>query len=275
VNFMNNYVTQATAERLVDQLSERDRAILLDLARVRVLTGDQLGRLHFDELSTGSRDRTRRRVLARLIDLQLAATLERTIGGSRAGSSGLIYSLAIAGQKALPLLSAETSGHAQRPRTPWTPSTFFLSHSLAISGLYVALREEERAQMLTLRQFTTEPAAWYPNGSSGFVKPDAYAVVLQGGLEGGVQDSWWIEVDRATESIPTLKRKLMTYIEFARSGQRGPDCVVPRVLLTVPHDHRLAAVRDLIEALPEPARQLILPTLHGRAVPAMIDILRG
>ena len=272
---MNNYVTQATAERLVDQLSERDRAILLDLARVRVLTGDQLGRLHFHELSTGSRDRTRRRVLARLVDLQLAATLERTIGGSRAGSSGLIYSLAIAGQKALPLLSAEAPGHAQRQRTPWTPSTLFLSHSLAISGLYVALREEERAQTLTLRQFTTEPAAWYPNGSSGFVKPDAYAVVLQGSLEGGVQDSWWIEVDRATESIPTLKRKLMTYIEFARSGQRGPDFVVPRVLLTVPHDHRLVAVRDLVEALPEPARQLILPTLHGRAVPTMITILRG
>jgi Replication-relaxation len=103
------------------------------------------------------------------------------------------------------------------------------------------------------------------------LKPDAYAVLRHGGIE----DCWWIEVDRATESIPTLKRKLLTYIDFVRSGQLGPDEITPRVLLTVPHDHRLAAVRKIIEGLPAPGEQLILPTLHDRAAQVMIDILRS
>jgi hypothetical protein len=95
---------------LVDTLGERDVAILRDLARVRVLTGGQLTRLHFSELTSTNRERARRRVLARLVEHRLVATLEgRTIGGVRAGSSGLIHSLGTAGQRALPLLGADAT----------------------------------------------------------------------------------------------------------------------------------------------------------------------
>ena len=62
-------LSRAVAERLPERLGNRDLAILSDVARVRVLTGDQLTRLHFHELSTKSRDRARRRVLARLAGL--------------------------------------------------------------------------------------------------------------------------------------------------------------------------------------------------------------
>jgi Replication-relaxation len=276
VILMASYITQDEVERLVDQLSQRDQSILLDLARVRVLTGNQLTRLHFWDLSPETRDRTRRRVLGRLVEHQLAATLARTVGGARAGSAGLTYALGIAGQRALPLL-AIASGMAiaepTRARTPWTPSSLFLGHSLGVASLYVELRETEREPSTDcmLANFITEPASWQPNGAGGFVKPDAYAVLRRSGIE----DCWWIEVDRATESIPTLKRKLLAYIDFVRSGQLGPDEITPRVLLTVPHDHRLSAVRKIIEGLPAPGEQLILPTLHDQAAQVMIDILRS
>jgi len=266
------YVTADRLEQLVGNLSERDQLILLDLARVRVLGGTDLTRLHFADLAPSSRERTRRRVLARLVEQQLAATLTRTVGGPKAGSSDLVYTLGVAGQKALPLLGAHTtSGPETRIRSPWTPGALFLRHSLAVAALYVNLRVAERstANGMGLGAFVTEPASWHPDGAGGTLKPDAY-IMLQ---SAEVEDHWWAEVDRATESIPTLRKKLRAYVDFARRGEPGPDEVMPKILVTVPHDHRLAAVRDLVASLPVPATQLITATRHDQAVPFMITSL--
>lgn len=269
----STYITPTQAETIAASLSSRDQAILFDLGRVRVLSGAQLTRLHFATLAPESRERTRRRVLARLTEHQLVATLVRTIGGARAGSAGHVYSLGIAAQRVLPLLGDEAciDGSPGRTRAPATPGSLFLAHALSVSTLYVAIREHERASDLRLTHFAAESAAWWPDGRGGVIKPDAFICVRRGDVE----DCWWIEVDRATESIPTLKRKLATYADFARTGQLGPDDVVPRVLVTVPHDRRLASVRDLVAALPAPGPELILPVLHGQAAPTMIDILWG
>lgn len=269
------YTTLAVTEQLVTSLSDRDRAILVDLARLRVLTGDHLTRLHFHDLAPGSRERTRRRVMARLGEHHLVTTLGRTVGGARAGSAAHTHALGVVGQHVLPLLGTD-AGEGQhqlpaRPRTPWTPGRMFLAHTLAISGLFTTLRERERAGELTLAQFTAEPSSWHPDCDGGFIKPDAYTRVQRGDLE----DCWWIEVDRATESIPTIKKKLLAYIDFARTGGVGPDGIMPRILVTVPHDHRLAAIRDLVGHLPPLAAELIIPTLHDRAATLMIDILRA
>jgi hypothetical protein len=263
----------AMVERLVDQLSPRDRAILLDLARVRVLTGAQLTRLHFQDLSTTSRDRARRRVLARLAEHDLVSPLERTIGGARAGSSGLVFALGVTGQRALPLLEPaadEPGGGAARARRPWTPGQLFLKHSLAVSELYVQLREAQAAGRLALGRFAVEAVAWWPDGAGGVMKPDASACVASGDVE----DSWFVEVDRATESPVTLGRKLRRYVDFARTGQLGPDGVTPRVLLTVPHERRMRDVQTLMARLPPPADQLIVPELFETATARVLQVLR-
>ena len=276
----SEYVTAAGTAALVDRLSDRDRRILLDLARVRVLSGQQLTRLHFAELAPESRDRTRRRVLARLADWQLVVTLERTVGGARAGSAGHIYSLGVAGQRALPFLIARSDEEhetymdarpARRSRTPSTPGMLFIAHALAIAELYVKLREHERAHDLVLAHFGAEPATWCPDGQGGVMKPDAYVRVQTDGVE----DSWWIEADRATESLPALRRQLLAYVDFVRRGALGPGGIVPRVLVTVPHDRRLAAVRDLVAALPTPGAELIAVVRHDRAAALMITTLRS
>ena len=84
--FERQRATWAAAERIAERCSERDQRIVEELARVRVATARQLERLAFAELSGQHRDRTRRRALTRLVEWGLLTTLERRIGGARAGS---------------------------------------------------------------------------------------------------------------------------------------------------------------------------------------------
>src|SRR5947209_1774206 len=107
-------MTWAATERIAEGLSERDKAIADTVRRVRIATGRQLERLHFAELQGAHRDRTRRRVLARLTDLQVLTTLDRRIGGAHAGSAGLIFALGIVGQRLATLLPHRDSTTPER-----------------------------------------------------------------------------------------------------------------------------------------------------------------
>src|SRR5829696_5812441 len=91
------------------ELSSRQTAVLADLRRVRLLTGRQLERLHFAKLATpNARASARRRALGGLVAAGLVTTLPRRIGGERAGSAGLIYTLDARGQR---FLEARDAGH--------------------------------------------------------------------------------------------------------------------------------------------------------------------
>lgn len=231
------------------ELPSRDEAILLDLARVRLLTGRQLERLHFADVSTQlSRSSARRRSLTRLQSQQLVTTLPRRVGGERAGSAGLVYTLDSAGQRHLNQL-ADTE---QRIRRPWQIGSLFVAHTLDVAELYVRLIEQQRAGALALHRFEAEPASWHRAGYQ-LLKPDAYAVWTTPDWE----QHRWLEVDRATESLPTLRRKLLTYTEAAISGDQGPAGVWPLVVVTVPNLKRLTAVQRIIAELPTPAEQFI------------------
>ena len=73
------------------ELSTRDLAILGDLARLRLLTGRLIERLHFQDGSPLTAARKSRSSLQRLYEWGLIVRLERQIGGIRAGSSGFVY----------------------------------------------------------------------------------------------------------------------------------------------------------------------------------------
>jgi hypothetical protein len=261
-------VTAAYVADLATRLSTRDHAILRDLARVRVLTGNQLERLHFYDLGLTNRDRARRRVLNRLIAWCAVTTLARRVGGVRAGSNGLVYSLDTAGQRVLRLLDDRDELPVRRP---WTPGAMFLTHTLAASELYVRLREAERAGRLELSAFLAEPASWQRTATLGTLKPDAYALVAYGDVE----DAWWIEVDQATESRNTIRRKLSLYLLTAQAGVVGPHGVLPRVLVTVPDEQRLTAIRDIVADLGPMAERLMSVTLHNLAVDYVAEILHA
>jgi len=262
-------MTWAAVEHIAERLSNRDFAILDDVARVRVLTGTQLQRLHFAHLHGKHRDRTRREVLARLTSMSLLTTLERRVGGARAGSAGLVFALDAGGQRLHRFLSGEITA-PRRPRQPGTPTDRYLRHCLAVSELYVQLVELARTAPSTLDTFRAEPACWWQAANGQWIKPDAYLVLSTTSVE----DVWAVEVDRSTESLATVRGKLLGYLALVERGERGPDDVAPRVLVTVLDNHRRNAVRDLVSGLPPPADELVTVVIAQDAANHLVRVLR-
>jgi hypothetical protein len=244
-------------ERLAETLSVRDLAILQTLERVRLASGVQLERLHFNNLSGRSRTVMRWRVLKHLTDERLLLTLHRPIGTARRGSGQLRYGLDSAGLRLI-RLHANREPSAERVRRPRLPGERFVAHTLAVTELYVGLVASGQAQ---IDRFQTEGAAYWPDGLGGWLKPDAFIKVSRD----GVADYWWYEADMprhdsdlANESLPVIERKLRTYLDFVSRGQLGPDGIVPRVLFGVPTAQRQTAIQAAIEHLPEPAADLFV-----------------
>jgi hypothetical protein len=84
---------------------------------------------------------------------------------------------------------------------------------------------------------------------------------------------WWVEVDRATESVPTMTTKLQAYLRFVQQGQVGPREAIPRVLITVPNEHRRMALTNIVQRLPPPAGELFHVVIDEQAVAWLRDAL--
>lgn len=239
---------------LSERLSERDLGIIETVNRLRLVQGIQLERLHFHELTPRGRVVARGKVLRRLVSWEVLVPLDRRIGGSPRGSSGLVYGLGSAGRRLLRERGA-TEGVASRIRRG-LPGERMALHTLSIAETYVGLVEQCRACPVELLRFDAEKPV--SNGLGGFVTPDAYLVLEAG----AIRDYWWIEVDRATESDAQVRVKLRAYLDLLHRGQLGPDGVLPRVLVTVPHARGLERVRRLLSRLPDPADDLFSVVLH-------------
>lgn len=265
-----SYVSADQLAAVAEALSDRDWLIIQTLRTVKVATAHQLERIHFElaDGDPGLAGRHRRRVLARLVELRVLGRLERRIGGVRAGSAGFVYGLDVVGQRLL--RAADELG--SRWRRPFTPGLAFLQHRLGISELYVRLVEAERAGEGEPLEFVAEPDCWRSFAGRGggrvLLKPDAYARVGSGGYE----YLWFVEVDRAAESRPTLKTKCQRYVDYWLSGREDTrSSVFPAVLWLVPDERRADLVAGVIEQLPPDGRRLFRVGLFEAA----IEILRG
>jgi hypothetical protein len=195
----------------------------------------------------------------------LICRLDRVVGGRRAGSAGFLYSLGVAG---LRLLLVSQDGPVRRPSTPGAP---FVAHALAVTELAVRLREAERQGGFQILDFQAEPQCWRkhpgPGGGSEICKPDAYVRLANGAFE----DSFFIEVDRSTENISTLTRKLDAYRRYWSSGiEQAKHGVFPRVLWLVPNERRHQVVVDACNRQPADAWQLHQVTLYDDAIGLMV-----
>jgi hypothetical protein len=187
-------------ERVQQSLSPRDKAILTSLEQHRFLTTDHVQRLHFQDHATpAAAGRVCRRVLERLARHGVIEHLERRIGGVRAGSASHVWRVGLIGDRLL----RRTDRDQPRARRK-EPSVRNLDHWLAIGDAHLALVELARTSQLEITQTTTEPGCWRSYlGAAGerrTLKPDLYAVTAAGDFE----DHWFIEIDRATESLPTV-----------------------------------------------------------------------
>jgi hypothetical protein len=200
--------------------------------------------------------------LGRLTRLGVLAPLGCRIGGVRSGSSGRCYALGLAGQRLL------ASGRPERqPRHPYTPGERYLAHTLAVAELYVVLTERERHGTVEIIAFDPEPDCWrpYPGpwGARLTLKPDAY---LKLGAE-MFAFSWFIECDRATESLATIERKAHRHVDYHKSGSelqaRG---VAPRVAWIVPDKDRADAIQSVLDRLPADAKRLFAVATEAEAL---------
>ncbi|WP_462189234.1 MULTISPECIES: replication-relaxation family protein [unclassified Frankia] len=251
------YVTSRQVAALAATIPPREREILTTLSVVRVATGAQLVRLHLAGVSA----RRGREVLAGMVARRLLARLPRRIGGVRAGSAGFVYTLDVA---ALRILDPERS----RWQRPWPVGSLFLAHSLAVTELYTALRKAEAAGRLVVARFQAEPASWRSfSGPAGrmVIKPDARVALRLGRYE----DTWMVEVDRATESLPTIRRKAELYIKYWQSGREGE--VFPRVLWVVPDEGRRRQLLAVLGRLPADTWQLFTVATSDEAAGRMIQ----
>jgi len=98
---MSRRLSTAGLLELGADLPGRERQLLRDLGRMRLLTHDQIGRLLDDDATNSpvSAARITRRMLARLTDSGVLARLDRRVGGIRAGSAGYVYYLGPVGQR--------------------------------------------------------------------------------------------------------------------------------------------------------------------------------
>lgn len=242
-------VTEACVAALAERLTPTEQAVIETLDRVRLATAPQLERLHFaGEGSPHTVARRTRRTLTRLVRLRILARLNRRIGGVKAGSAGYVYALDVAGQR---LASACGPAGGLRLRRPWTPGGPFIGHALAVTELYVRLREAERAGLLELLAFDAEPQCWRRfvgvGGAGVTLKPDGFVRLGVGEYE----RFYFIEVDRATQSGPTIARKLAVYRRYFQTGREQERFgVFPKVLLLVPSETRKSALVDVAARQP-------------------------
>ena len=246
-------------ERLSGELTQRDREILVSLKKCKFLLTGQIQRLHItDASSKNAAIRAAARELRKLKEYGLVATLERRIGGTRAGSGSLIWHLTEAGER---FLAMNTSEQYSRRRY-LEPSRMFLRHSLAVSECYVQLVEICRnAPELTLLNADWEPDCWRPYTQHGKVialKPDLFVATKSDGYE----DRWFIEIDLSTESPSTIIGKCDRYRDYYRSGlEQKQFGVFPVVVWIVLDEKRKERLRAAIqEAYPKGGKLFIVIT---------------
>jgi hypothetical protein len=228
-------------------LTPRDQLILDSVAAHKFLTTKQIYALHFHtHASYVSGIRACTRVLNRLRDHRLLYRLERPVGGHRGGSNSFVWGLDAAGDR----LIKSTLGpdHVTRSRA-FEPTTLFLAHTLAIAEVRITLEELARAGRIELLSVTTEPANWRSftsaSGTAQILKPDLHAVTASDQFE----DHWFIELDRGTESLPTLLHKCHLYQGYHDAGlEQTRNGVFPSVLWLMPPGTRSARLTTAIAA---------------------------
>lgn len=260
------YLSARGLARVGDGLSSRDVAIVRQVAELRLMSARQIGAVHFpcgEHASEAAAIRARQRVLARLVRERLLRALVRRIGGIRAGSAGLVFTLGPVGQRALALDGAR--------RRAYEPGQRFFDHSLAVSQLVVDLTLAARAGDCELLDVEPEPRCWRDftrAGARQVLRPDLFVSLGVGDYE----LRWFCEVDRATESLPTIQKKCRLYADYYQSGaEQAEHGVYPRVCWVVPDEARAERVRGAIgrdRRLPE---GLFRVTASDEAV----DILTG
>ncbi|MEV3914994.1 replication-relaxation family protein [Streptomyces canus] len=252
--------------RLDEDLTSRERLVLETLAITRVATAEHIAHVVFGDEERATAHRLAHRHLQRLTKFGLVRRFANASSGRKSGPAGYVHVLTSAGLT----LTRHASGPGAGQRRAWRPSPPKLRHWLAICDLYVRLVIEARNGGPAVRQFLVEADArrtyWDSAGRRRSIQPDALVRIVAGGLE----LSWFVEIDLATESPAVLANKCRAYCAFELSGlEQERHGIFPGVLFIVPGDHRARRIARVIADQPPEARGLFRVTTEAAALTAL------
>lgn len=231
-------VGRRSLARLGHGLDPEDRLLLEEVQRHRYVTSQQVEALCFrDRPSQAAISRAASRALYRLERAGLIrplATRPRQVGGPRGGSSPRIWHLREAGSR---LLAPD-----QPRRRHQEPSDRFLDHCLAVAETHIRTRAVAR-ELSGSCHVVIEPRRRVPGVSGGAtpLRPDLLATITAEDAEGSYEDRWFIEVDRGTESLPTVLGKCQLYRRYYQSGIEQLDGHGFPLVLWLMQGHRAQA----------------------------------
>lgn len=239
--------------------------LLAHLLDLRFATTEQLARLmHARYSSRRSAIRQTTRHLHSLQDHAMVLRLERRVGGWQGGSSPSIWALTTAGHRII-------TGRGKGRQRPHLISTTFLEHLLAVGETRIRAFEaisETDDSSLTVQ---AEPSCWRnylgPHGQELTLRPDLHLVVTTRQY----RDSYFIEVDRATENPARVVAKCFQYVAYRRTGlEQKQASVFPAVLWVVPTERR----RDQLSAYIQDA-ELPEGMFHVLTLPELPALIRN
>lgn len=231
-------VSEQQIARLADRLTRRDRQIALDCFEHRVLTSEQLRRLHFNGARTAR---------ARLSALYEQRVLDRFRPAWRRGQGSTPYHWVL--DEAGAHIAADELG-LDRNQLRWRHSTSLaiaasakLAHQVQVNEYFARLAEEARRAGGALNEWYGERTTRTLLG--GTVIPDGYGVLA---LPRHKPIHLLIELDTASEQLDRIAAKATGY---ARAIPRSSLAeLAPTVLLLAPTRTRAAAAARVIATGP-------------------------
>lgn len=252
-------VSEAQLAGLAACLTERDRQIALDCYEHRVLSTQQLERLHFTSPRAG------RRRLRTLYELQVLDRFRPRVPVGQ-GSAPCHWVLGEAGAH----IAAEEHG-IERSKLRWRHATALaiagsakLTHHVAVNELFTRLAVEARNVGGALTE-------WYGERTlhelfDGTITPDSYGVIR---LPGRSPIHLLAELDRGTEPTARLHEKAVRYARaIPRSALRDTQPLL--ILLAVPTPARAASARTALAGTAAPITVTVWSAASHRSVLAIL-----
>lgn len=265
-----------TLRRLPIVLTARDTAVLADLLDSRLLTLAQIADIHFDGKREAAKKRLQGLKKARLISgrPRVSRSEPEPLRITHAGFDWLVAS----GQL------------AERPKLTWKlmsarlkVSPLTVRHELSVGDVKAAIYRGSRAVTnLSVRQFITWTRLLRFTVRDGRlneqtdVSPDGFFQIERNRDEQRVSFDFFVEVDRATETLSRIVDRAAAYVAFylqggyakRRGGQGAEAKHFPfRVLWTFP-------TRTRLEGFAKACREHNPPILKMMWLATLADVLR-
>jgi hypothetical protein len=259
-------ISATRLEDICSRLTKKDWEVLNFVSASRLASGRQLvaGLYLADRDRDPGRARVARKHLKRLASWRVIdAVGGRAIGGVRGGSDTLIYGVGPTGVRLL-------ARRGFQQKRLGAPGSRYVRHTLACTQVVVDLRLADAGGVLELIEAKQEPACWRSFvGAFGpvILKPDLYLRVAL--PRGATEYRAMIEVDLATESSSTIRRKAERHLAYYRTGQEVRDhSVHPRIVWTAPNPRRAQQLQAVLGRLRP--RTLFTVCLLSEFVPLLI-----